>query len=139
MGSSCAPLVPADFVDTDMRPGTAVYLPPPLHWWERFPSIATALIAAGVVILLLVAAKADEAPAARVDAAHAAVAAPAKKAPDYVPIVVDKSQYDAVLGHLNGMRFGDALPLVKWLTELEDRARRQWEADNNPKPADPPK
>lgn len=60
--------------------------------------------------------------------------APTKKpVPEYVPIVVDRAQYEAVMGHLNGMAFKDALPLVKWLTDLEDRAKRQWEADNAPK------
>jgi Zn-dependent protease len=65
-------------------------------------------------------------------AAHAEDAAPAK-VPDYVPIVIDKLQYEAVMEHLNGLPFKTALPLVKWLGELEDRAKRQWEADNAPK------
>lgn len=60
-----------------------------------------------------------------------------KKAPEFVPIVVDRAQYEAVMQHLNGMTFKDALPLVKWLSELEERAKRQWEADNNPKPEVP--
>jgi hypothetical protein len=66
-------------------------------------------------------------------AAHSEDAAPANKAPNFVPIVVDRAQYEAVMDHLNGLPFKTALPLVKWLTELEDRAKKQWEADNAPK------
>jgi len=93
------------------------------------------LIAAGVAVGNV--ALAEDAPA-RIESGHAAVA-PAKKAPEFVPIVVDRAQYEAVMGHLNGMAFKDALPLVRWLNELEERARKQWEADNAPKTANPPK
>lgn len=81
--------------------------------------------------------------------AHAEDAAPAKgvtggvtagapaftiaKAPDFVPFVIDRVQYEAVMEHLNGLPFKTALPLVKWLGELEERAKKQWEADNAPK------
>lgn len=75
---------------------------------------------------------------ARIDAGHAVVAAAPKKAPEYVPIVVDRAQYDLALSHLNKQPFEFSLPLVRWLNELEDRAKRQWEADNNPK-AEPAK
>lgn len=68
-----------------------------------------------------------------------ALAADPPKVPEFVPIVVDRAQYEAVMQHLNGMKFQDALPLVKWLSELEDRAKKQWEADNAPKPAEPGK
>lgn len=61
------------------------------------------------------------------------------KAPDFVPFVVDQTQAQAAMSYLNGLKFGDAAPLVKWLNELEERAKGQWEADHAPKPADPPK
>jgi len=72
-------------------------------------------------------------------AAHADDAAPPKKAPDFVPFVVDKQQDAAARSYLNGLTFKDAAPLVAWLNELEARAKAQWEADNNPKPAEQPK
>ncbi len=57
------------------------------------------------------------------------------KAPEFVPIVVDQAQYQAVMGYLGGLKYSDAAPVVKWLSELEDRAKGQWEADHN-KPAE---
>jgi hypothetical protein len=90
----------------------------------------------GSVVERGIPALAEEPAPSRVEAGHAAVA-PKKPVPDFVPIVVDRAQYEAVMGHLNGMVFKDALPLVKWLSELEDRAKRQWEADNAPKPETP--
>lgn len=61
------------------------------------------------------------------------------KAPDFVPFVVDQTQAQAAMSYLNGLKFGDAAPLVKWLNELEERAKGQWEADHAPKPVETPK
>lgn len=57
------------------------------------------------------------------------------KVPEFVPIVVDQSQYAAVMNYLGGLKFNDAAPVVRWLNELEDRAKGQWEADHKPKEA----
>lgn len=54
-------------------------------------------------------------------------------APAFVPIVVDQQQYQAAMQYLGGLKFNDAAPVVKWLNELEERARGQWEADHAPK------
>jgi len=70
-------------------------------------------------------------------AAHAEDAAPARKVPDFVPFVVDAQQDAAVRAYLNGLTFKDAAPVVAWLNELQARAKRQWEADNAPKPEAP--
>lgn len=65
---------------------------------------------------------------------------PAKvKAPDFVPLVMDQNQYQAAMQYLGGLKFSDAAPMVKWLNELEERAKGQWEADHAPKPAEAPK
>ncbi len=55
------------------------------------------------------------------------------KVPDFVPFVVDQQQDQAARQDLNGLKFGDAAPIVAWLNELEARAKGQWEADNAPK------
>lgn len=93
-------------------------------------------IAAVVVTLSLCGggALAEESAPARVEAGHAAVTPAKKPVPDYVPIVVDRAQYELVQAHLKKQPYEFAAPLVQWLSELEDRAKRQWEADNNPKP-----
>jgi hypothetical protein len=52
------------------------------------------------------------------------------KPPEYVPIVVDRVQFKAAMDYLGGLKFNDAAPMVKWLNELEDRAKGQWQADN---------
>jgi hypothetical protein len=60
------------------------------------------------------------------------------KAPEFVPIVVDQNQYQAAMAYLGGLKFSDAAPVVKWLNELEERAKGNWEADHQPK-AEPAK
>lgn len=70
-------------------------------------------------------------------AMSAPVFADPPKTPDFVPFVVDQQQYQAALTYLNGLTFKDALPLVKWLNEQEERAKGQWEADNRPKEEKP--
>lgn len=75
---------------------------------------------------------------AMIAAAHAQDAAVAKKVPEFVPFVVDQQQYTAAMTYLSGLTFKDAAPLVKWLNELEGRAKEQWEADNRPKEAPKP-
>jgi hypothetical protein len=72
-------------------------------------------------------------------AAFAADAVP----PEFVPIVVDRAQYNSALSYLGGLKYSDAAPIVKWLSELEGRAIEQWKADNaaksSPKSEEAPK
>lgn len=125
MAARTPPVPPAPwYPGPSQRRFAEVQPPAPLPWHVRHPTVAAFLIAWCLLIVGLIAAQADD-------------AAPAK-VPDYVPIVVDRAQYEAVMDHLNGLPFKTALPLVKWLSELEDRAKKQWEADNAPKEASKP-
>lgn len=89
---------------------------------DHYLSNISRLLVAGIFLGLLIFSVPFE---ARADEAAAKV-----KAPEFVPIVVDQNQYQAILQYLNGLKFGDAAPVVRWLNELEDRARGQWEADH---------
>jgi hypothetical protein len=53
--------------------------------------------------------------------------------PEFVPFVVDKSNYEAVRKYLGGLKFDEAAPVVNWLETLEAKAKEQWLADNKPK------
>lgn len=65
-----------------------------------------------------------------------AIAEDGPKVPDFVPVVVNQQQFEAVRGYLGGLRYSDAAPLVEWLNGLEAKARADWAADHAPKPVE---
>jgi hypothetical protein len=58
-------------------------------------------------------------------AAVAQTPQPPQQAPEYVPIIVPKEDYDGVMEYLQKQPWAVAQPLIQWLTRMQSQAQMQ--------------